>query len=113
MTYGYSDDLRKAALACYDRGGCTQAMASDVFGIGLKTFSNWIRLRKGGDVSRRSSQKPKGALKLEECKLREYIARHPDQYLHEIAAQFGVHPTSIHYACKRSGITRKKNGTIL
>ncbi|MCH9755911.1 MAG: transposase [Gammaproteobacteria bacterium] len=41
--------------------------------------------------------------------LREFIAAHPDAYLHEIAEAFGVTPPGIWSALKRLKITRKKS----
>ena len=108
MTYGYSDDLRQAALNYYDSENVTQKQVCAIFGISLKTFSNWIRLKKQGVYSRRLNQRKKGATKINESKLREYIKENPDAYNHEIGKHFGVHGTTIHYACKRLGITRKK-----
>ncbi len=113
MTYGYSNDLRRAALNHYDRGRVTQKQVCEIFGISLKTFSNWISLRKQGDYSRRVNQKKKGAVKLDESKLIEYIKQNPDAYNHEIGKHFSVHGTTIYYACKRLGISRKKSGANL
>ena len=109
MTYGYSDDLRQAALKYYDLENVTQKQVCAIFGMSLKTFSNWIRFRKHGVYSRRVNQRKKGATKIDESKLREYIQQNPDAYNHEIGKHFGVQGTTIHYACKRLGITRKKN----
>ena len=108
MTYGYSDDLRQAALKYYESENVTQKQVCAIFAISLKTFSNWIRWKKQGVYSRRVNQRKKGATKIDESKLKEYIQKHPDAYNHEIGKQFGVHATTIHYACQRLGITRKK-----
>jgi transposase len=112
MTYGYSDDLRIAALSYYDKEDVTQKQVSNIFGISLKTFSNWIRLRKSGDFSRRPSGTKRPSIRLDESSLVEYISDNPDSYLHEVAQYFSVHPTTIYYALKRLGITRKKNRTV-
>ena len=101
MTYGYSDDLRRAALNYYDSENITQKQVCTIFGLSLRAFSNWIRLRKQGNYSRRVNQQKKGATKIDESKLREYIQQNPDAYNHEIGEHFGVHSTTIHYACKR------------
>ena len=112
MSYGYSDDLRMAALSYYDKGGVTQSQVSEIFGVALKTLSNWIRLRKAGDFSRRFGQKKKGAVKIDEEALQKYIQEHPDAYNREVAEHFGVHPTTIHYARTRLGRTSKKNSAL-
>ena len=72
MTYGYSDDLRTAALSYYDRENVTQHAVSEIFGISLKTVSNWIRLRKDGNFSRRSCAKVGTAYRLDEDALKRY-----------------------------------------
>ena len=108
MTYGYSDDLRQAALKYYDSENVTQKQVCGIFGISLKTFSNWIHQKKQGIYSRRLNQSRKGATKINESRLKEYIKENPDAYNHEIGEYFGVHSTTIYYACKRLGISRKK-----
>ena len=40
--------------------------------------------------------------------LKQAIAAHPDARLKELAEDFQVHPSTIFYACKKWGITRKK-----
>jgi transposase len=112
MTYGYSDDLRVAALTYYDKGGVTQQEVSRIFGIASKTLSNWLRLRKEGEFSRRAAQKKQPSYKLDEAASCQYISDNTDCYNHEVGAHFGVHPTTIFYARRRLGITRKKNGAI-
>ena len=83
-----------------------------MFGIGLKTLSNWIRLRKQGSAPLRSNQKARHCPKLDEHSLRSYIADNPDAYLQEIAEYFDVSIPAVHYAFKRLGITRKKNHAL-
>ena len=50
--------------------------------------------------------------KLDLEKLKEYLVKHPDAYLREIAAEFGCCETTLTYACRRLGITRKKTRII-
>ena len=72
MTYGYSDDLRNSCLSYYDKSGQPQKEVALMFGIGLKTLSNWIRLRKQGSAPLRSNQKARHCPKLDEHSLRSY-----------------------------------------
>ena len=44
-------------------------------------------------------------------RLKNYLTDNPDAYLTEIASEFGCHPTTIHYALKAMGYTRKKRIT--
>lgn len=112
MSYGYSDDLRCAALACYARGGKTQQEVSVLFGIGLKTFSRWVCLDKAGDYRCRVHVTGKRPHKIDGDALRAYIREHPDSYLHEIASYFKVSDVGILKACRRLGISRKKNQLV-
>jgi transposase len=113
MTYGYSDDLREKALIYYDKGGKSQAEVSDIFGVSHRTFSQWVKLRKAGDFRRRPQQKQRAPAKIEDAALRRYIDEHPDAYLREIAVVFKVSDVGILKACRRLGITRKKNSAVL
>lgn len=112
MTYGYSDDLRAKALSYYDTSKKSQAEVCDIFGIGLRTFAQWIKLRKAGDFRRRPQQKPKPAT-IDGAALAAYIDAHPDAYFREIAVVFDVSDVGILKACRRLGITRKKNSAVL
>ena len=104
MSYGYSDDLRRAALACYVCGGKTQQEVSVLFGIGLKTFSRWVCLDKAGDYRCRVQVSRKRPHKIDGVALQSYICRYPDSYLKEIAQHFGVSDVGILKACRRLGI---------
>ena len=112
MTYGYSDDLRKSCLSCYDKSGKTQKEVAQIFGISERTLSNWIRLRKQGDYSCRSNQKNRHCPKLDDSLLLSYISENPDAYLYEIGEHFGVTAPGVFYALKRLGVTRKKNYSL-
>lgn len=112
MTYGYSDDLRKMCLSYYDKSEKPQKEVALMFGIGLKTLSNWLRDRKEGFTSLRSEQKARHCPKLDDQSLRTYIGENPDAYLYEIAEHFDVSIPAVHYAFKRLGITRKKNHAL-
>ncbi|CJT20659.1 histidine triad protein D [Streptococcus pneumoniae] len=46
-------------------------------------------------------------------RLKNYLTDNPDAYLTEIASEFGCHPTTIHYALKAMGYTRKKEPHLL
>jgi len=113
MTYGYSDDLREKALRYYDKGGKSQAEVSDIFGVSHRTFAQWVKLRKSGDFRRRPQQKRRTPTKIKGDALRSYIDEHPDAYLREIAVVFKVSDVGILKACRRLGITRKKNTAVL
>ena len=104
MTYSY--DLRIKALDFIEKGG-SKVKASRVFGVTVQTLINWSKRKRSGNLTpnRKRETKPR---KLEAEKLRTYIEKYPDQYLREIAEEFGVTPTAVFYACKRLKITLKK-----
>ncbi|VRF49271.1 IS630-Spn1, transposase Orf2 [Streptococcus pneumoniae] len=52
-------------------------------------------------------------LPLPPYRLKNYLTDNPDAYLTEIASEFGCHPTTIHYALKAMGYTRKKEPHLL
>lgn len=108
MTNGYSNDLRERVLA-YKDAGHTQKETCEVFGISRSALNDWLKLRREtGSAHLRARPKTRRNRKIDEQALREYVAAHPDAYLHEIGAVFGVTGTAILYACRRYGITRKK-----
>lgn len=108
MTNGYSNDLRDKVLA-YKDANHTQKETCEVFKISRSTLNEWLRLRREtGSAHRKSGAKTRANRKVDEQLLREYIAAHPDAYLHEIGAYFGVSARAIGYCCERYGITRKK-----
>lgn len=108
MTFGYSNDLREKALSYYDRSGKSQEEVSEIFGVGLRTFASWVKLRKEGDYSRRPNQKQKATHKIDDAQLKLYCEKNPEAYLHEIGEHFNVTNVAIFYALKRLNITRKK-----
>jgi len=55
---------------------------------------------------------PRGPHKLHHDALRKAVEMRPDSRLQEIAVQFGVVPSTVHYGLKRLSITHKKNLAI-
>ncbi|KIC75207.1 hypothetical protein DB42_AK00070 [Neochlamydia sp. EPS4] len=46
----YSHDLRKKALNYIENGG-SMVTASEVFGVKVRTLTNWIKRKKQGDLA--------------------------------------------------------------
>ena len=107
MSYGYSQDLRERVLKYVDAGH-SKTKASKLFNVGRQTIYNWLELREqtGSILMRRTGKKK--AHKIDTQALSDYIAQHPDAYLHEIADTFGVTAPAIWYWCKKKKMTRKK-----
>ena len=107
----YSIDFRKKVLAyCERTGSITEA--SHIFQISRNTIYGWLKLKeKTGDLNHQvKGTKPR---KVDRDRLKNYLTDNPDAYLTEIAAEFGCHPTTIHYALKAMGYTRKKESHLL
>lgn len=101
----YSLDLRNKTLKYIENGG-TWSSASQTFGVAIRTLAHWLRRKKQNNLSPKARQK--GAYKIDEDLLKDFIAKNPDAYLREIAKEFKTTISAIFYACNRSKITLKK-----
>ena len=105
----YSIDFRKKVLAYYEQTGSITE-ASHVFQISRNTIYGWLKLKeKTGELNHQV--KGTKTRKVDRDRLKNYLTDNPDAYLTEIASEFGCHPTTIHYALKAMGYTRKKRIT--
>ena len=101
----YSIDLRKKVIS-FVRGGGSKVEAAKIFGISRPVIYSW--LQRGDDLS----AKQKGVRrfrKIDHSQLALDVEKHPDSLLWERAARFGVHISSMGYALKNLGVSRKKN----
>lgn len=102
----HSIELRNKALSYYEQ--CKNiSKVAQAYQISRNTLYLWIKLKEQtGSLNHRV--KGQNACKLDNQKLAEYVTQHPDAYLHEIAQHFNCAKSTIFYALKRIGITRKK-----
>ena len=86
--------------------------ASHIFQISCNTIYGWLNLKeKTGELNHQvKGTKPR---KVDRDRLKNCLTDNPDAYLTEIAAEFSCHPTTIHYALKAMGYTRKKEPHLL
>ena len=101
----YSIDLRKKVVS-FVRGGGSKVEAAKIFNISRQVLYNWLSC--GDDLS----SKQKGVRRFRKINhdlLAKDVALHPDSLLKERAARFGVHMSSMAYALKQLGVSRKKN----
>ena len=109
LLMAYSIYFRKKVLSyCERTGSITEA--SHVFQISRNTIYGWLKLKeKIGELNHQvKGTKPR---KVDRDRHKNYLTDNPDSYLTEIAAEFGCHTTTIHYALKAMGYTRKKRTT--
>ena len=77
------------------------------FSVSRKTVYNWLSREPLAPKTHGRRKR-----KLDWEALRRDIASRPDALLRERAATFGVHLSSIAYACKQLKITHKKNAAL-
>jgi transposase len=105
MAKAYSEDLREKVIS-HIMSGCSKREAARVFNIGEATVYNWLRLHKEGSLSpKKRTDYPR---KVDEQKLREYVAQNPDHTLKQIASALGLKFQNVAKWLKRLKITRKK-----
>jgi len=98
-------------VIAYLNKGHTEEDAQRELGVSKSSMTNWRRkLRETGSLENKELQrKPR---KLDNDKLKAYIAEHPDTYFTEIAERFNCTGEDVRKVCKRLGITRKKKTKI-
>jgi transposase len=105
----YSLDLRKKVLK-YIESGKTWSSASQTFGVAMRTVANWLKRKKQNKLP--AQERPKGSYKIQEDRLRDFIAKNSDAYLREIAEEFKTTIPAVFYASNRNKITLKKRRPI-
>ena len=111
LLMAYSIDFHKKVLAyCKRTDSITEA--SDLFQISRNAIYGWLKLKeKTGELNHQvKGTKPR---KVDRDRFKNYFTDNPDTYLTEIASEFGCHPTTVHYALKAMGYTRKKEPHLL
>jgi transposase len=107
MPKSYSIDLRERVLKYLEKNSNRES-ASLLFQVGVATIYRWIsRKKEKGNVQ--PLWRPYVYKKIDDQKLVEYVEKHPDHFLSEIAKHFNVTPQAIFYALRRLNITRKKS----
>ena len=101
----YSVDLRKKVMAYISSGG-RKRDAARIFNIGEDTIYRWIRLQKKGDLSPKT--RTSFSQKIDLSALQDYILKHPDHVLKEIAQALQVSHQTVWVWLKRLKITLKK-----
>ena len=118
MAAPYSLDLRRKAILAYEEGEGTQQEVAQQFGIGLRTFKEWIFLKKEtGDVQFKEHTH-RGQLPVIDDKgllfIKRTIENKPDILISDIQASYAkkfkveVAQSMVSRAIKRLNFRRKK-----
>ena len=103
----HSKDLRQRAIKYVEQGGSIKE-ACILFEVSRSSFQRWRNLKTTtGSLTHKS--RTKSPYKIDNEELKTYVNTHPDAYLNEIAAHFGVTAPCISIGLKRLKITRKKS----
>jgi len=102
----YSKDVRRL-VEKHVAGGGSKSEAARIYGVSRATVYLWL----GYGKKRLKGIKPgpKHNRKVDARKLLAAIDARPDVRIWELGLQFGVHESTVSYALKRLGVTRKKN----
>ena len=107
-----SADVRRRALAAYEKGQKTQSEIAALFGVTLRTFQRWWRVwrKEGRDVPGHSPGRPLIFVGPAAQLLRQQVARQPDATLEELTASTGhiAHLATVHRALDRLDLAYKK-----
>jgi transposase len=102
----YSVEFRREVVSRV-RAGESQKEVAEKFHIAVGTVSKWCRRDRAG-LDLKDSPPKRSFKKIDPVKLKTYVAENPDDYLSEIAKEFGCCNSAIHKALCRLEITRKK-----
>lgn len=102
----YDEKFRERVIA-YKECGHTFEEVYEAFGVHSHRYYAWKKLKaETGSLKFRTAEERNG--KIDIGKLKELVEKHPDWYLSEYAAEFGVWPQSIQKRLAQMKITRKK-----
>ncbi len=98
----YSIDLREAVISYINNGG-SKSEAVRIFNISRDTLYRWLGM---GDL--RPKVHGERRRKIDKAALKAHAQEFPDMYLHERAAIFDVHTSSMGRMLKKLGIVKKR-----
>jgi len=103
----YDVKYRRRAVE-YWADGHSKRVTAKVFNVSPTTLQSWKnQLKETGKLE----PKPHGERrrKIDPDRLKDYLKKHPDAFLKEMAEEFGCSDVAILKALKRLKISRKKN----
>lgn len=103
----YSLDLRRRVVDYVAQGG-SKSSASRIYKVGCRTIYYWLRREDIAPCPARTRRR-----KLDKAALAADVKSHPDAYLRERAARFGVSEVAIFKALRQMNIVKKKRRATL
>lgn len=104
----HSNDLRQRVVDYFNKGNL-KTVTARTFKISRQTLDNWLELDKQGKLTEVKQYHRGFESKVNLSELKDYVDRHPDEYYHEIAEQFGIKREQARVLVKRLNYTVKKN----
>ncbi len=103
----YQTPHRIVVLSFIENGG-SKVEAARIFKVSRDTIYRWLKL---DDVTPRLPPRTRHR-KIDKAALRVHVQDHPDMFLRERAALFGVHTSCMGRALKKLRISKKKSVDI-
>lgn len=102
----YSLDMRQRALDLLEEGK-SKIEISRMLGVSKTSILRWKKRASRGELAA-IYPKQRGGFRVDDEKLKAYVAQNPDAYQAEIAEAIGAKENTVCRALKRLKITRKK-----
>ena len=101
------DEKYRIRVVEYRKEGHTIEETAKIFKIGETTIKRWIKkYDETGEI--KDNPKKRTFKKIDPLKLEEYIDKHPDAFLSEIAIHFNCSAMAVSKALRKLKITHKK-----
>lgn len=102
----YSLDMRQRALEL-EKEGKSKTEISKMLGVSRTSLLRWSKRASRGELAA-IYPKERGGFRVDDEKLKAYVAPNPDAYQAEIAEAIGAKENTVCRALKRLNISRKK-----
>lgn len=98
--------MRQRALELLEQNN-SKKIVSQILGVSRSTLRRWQQRSAEGQLAP-SYPKQRGGFRVDDQKLKLYVANNPDAYQAEIASAIGAKENTVCRALKRLKISRKK-----
>lgn len=106
------DTQYKQRVIDFLKEGHTQKEASLIFKVGTTTIKRWLKQWKTyGNLEKKPLNRK--FKKIDPEMLKEYVEKHPDAYLKEMAKEFNCCTAAIYFVLQKLKITLKKRSKFI